>query len=177
MDNYKIVDNEYVVFNINGREGLLDVLIDIEDTELATLYPWHADWRKSLGNYYVSYSKYISIKDGKQKRETIRLHNLIMGSSKDKVVDHINHNSLDNRRCNLRLVDKVKNATNRSGRNSNNTSGYRNVSWIKDYKKWVVQLQVNGTNKLLGKFDDVHEAGEFAKEMRDLYYGNYAGKG
>ncbi len=177
MDNYKIVDNEYVVFNIHGREGLLDVLIDLEDVELATLYPWHADWRESLGNYYVSYSKYISIKNGKQKRETIRLHNLIMGSSKDKVVDHINHNSLDNRRSNLRLVSKSKNAKNRSGVNSNNTTGYRNVSYIKGEGKYIVQLQIDGKNTRFGKFDDVHEAGRVAKQARDEYYGEYAGKG
>ena len=100
-----------------------------------------------------------------------------MNPPEGKVVDHINHNSLDNRRCNLRLVDKSKNATNRSGRNINNTTGYRNVSYIKTENKYIVQLQIDGKNKRLGAFDDVHEAGAYAKEMREKYYGDFAGKG
>ena len=66
---------------------------------------------------------------------------------------------------------------NRSGKNKNNTSGYRNVSYIKGEGKYIVQLQVDGKNKRLGEFDDVHEAGKFAEEMRKKYYGKYKGAG
>jgi hypothetical protein len=41
---------------------------------------------------------------------------------------------------------------------------------------WVVQLQIEGKNERLGKFKDVHEAGKFAEEMRQKYYGEFAGK-
>lgn len=91
------------------------------------------------------------------------------------LVDHRNYDTLDNRKENLRIVQSQANTRNRSGRNSNNKSGYRNVCLVKG--KWIVQLQINGRNTKLGSFDDVHKAGAFAKEMRNKYYGEFAGKG
>ena len=40
----------------------------------------------------------------------------------------------------------------------------------------MVQLQINRKNKILGYFDDVHEAGRFAEEMRQKYYGEFKGE-
>jgi hypothetical protein len=97
--------------------------------------------------------------------------------NKNQIIDHKNHKGLDNRKENLRLVNKSKNAKHRNGKNKNNKSGYRNVCWISKYNKWCVQLQINGRNTLLGKFDDVHEAGRFAEEMRQKYYGEFKGVG
>ena len=91
-----------------------------------------------------------------------------------KDVDHENNDTLDNRKSNMRVVEESNNSKNRKSRNRNNKSGYRNVSLIKG--KWVVQLQIDGKNKRLGSFDDVHEAGKFAEEMRQKYYGEFAGK-
>ncbi len=90
-----------------------------------------------------------------------------------KIIDHKNHNGLDNRKENLRLVDRSKNAKHRDGKNKNNKSGYRNVCWIKG--KWVVQLQIDGKNTRLGSFVDVNEAGRFAEKMREKYYGEFKG--
>ena len=93
-------------------------------------------------------------------------------------VDHINNNTLDNRKCNLRISEHKHNTRNRHGRNSNNKSGYRNVCWSKGEQKWLVQLQVNGKSTCLGKFpyDELEQAGKFAEEMRQKLYGEYAGK-
>ena len=41
--------------------------------------------------------------------------------------------------------------------------------------KWIVQLQVDGKNTKLGTFTDVDEAGAFAEEMREKYYGKFKG--
>ena len=42
---------------------------------------------------------------------------------------------------------------------------------------WVVQLQINKKNTVLGKFpkDQLEEAGKFAEQMRQKYYGKFAG--
>lgn len=125
-------------------------------------------------------SEYLGLKNGKPRYKVRRLHRYLIGNGeeipKSRVVDHINHNTLDNTRKNLRVTTIKYNSRNRSGKNKNNTSGYRNVCWLKDENKWIVQLQVNGKNKVLGRFDDVDEAGKFAEEMRQKYYGEYAGK-
>ena len=80
-----------------------------------------------------------------------------------------------NRKSNLRVISHSNNATNRKSRNKNNKSGYRNVCW--DGYKWVVQLSIDGKNTHLGRFDyeDLDKAGKFAEEMRQKYYGEFAG--
>lgn len=77
----------------------------------------------------------------------------------------------------LRIIEQGNNLKNRKGRNSNNKSGYRNVSWKKSENVWVVQLQINKKNTVLGKFpkDQLEEAGKFAEQMRQKYYGKFAG--
>lgn len=93
-------------------------------------------------------------------------------------VDHINHNTLDNRKCNLRLTEQNQNLKNRNSKNTNNQTGYRNVSYIKSCKglPYWVQLMINGKNTVLGKFADVDDAGSYAELMRQRYYGEFAGK-
>ena len=100
-----------------------------------------------------------------------------MNATEDHIkVDHKNYDTLDNRKDNLRVTIQDKNLKNRSGKNSNNTSGYRNVSLRNN--KWVVQIQIDGVNTVLKRFpkDNLDDAGVFAEEMRLKYYGEFAGK-
>ena len=51
------------------------------------------------------------------------------------------------------------------------------MAYIKrDKHPYWVQIMINGKNTLLGKFDDVDEAGEFAERMRQKYYKDFAGE-
>lgn len=98
-----------------------------------------------------------------------------MDAKENEYVDHREpKKTLDNRRSNLRVTTNSKNNRNRKGMNINNKSGYRNVSWRDN--GWVVQLQINGKNTVLDKFDDVDEAGAYAEKMRKKYYKEFAGK-
>ena len=92
------------------------------------------------------------------------------------IVDHIEHNSLDNRKCKLREAEHTNNTKNRKSRNSNNKSGYRNVSWNRS--GWSVQIQINGKNTTLKRFkrNELEEAGKFAEEMREKSYGEFKGE-
>lgn len=175
-NNY-VIDEENGIAKIELNRRNADNLwttIDLEDLERVVNFPytWYAKLNKSIGKYYVYASEYIK----KTKRcKPIFLHQFIMNAS-GKTVDHKNNDGLDNRKSNLRVVLDKNNSTNRRSKNKNNFSGYRNVSWSKKYSKWIVQLQVNKKNTILGKFDDVHEAGKFAEEMRKKYYGEFCGK-
>ena len=77
------------------------------------------------------------------------------------------------------IISNKNNLTNRKGKNINNTSGYRNVYWDKKMQKWAVQLQINKKGVVLGTFpkNKLEEAGKFAEEMRQKYYGEFAGVG
>lgn len=178
FNKYMIVDNYAVVYLENKNNEVYETLVDLDDLQrLINLNAsWHLRWDEDSKLYYAKTTKYIKDKDDKRKQaKTLQLHNYILKTSDYTIVDHINHNTLDNRKENLRIISQSNNLRNRKGSNSNNKSGYRNVSWR--YNCWVVQLMVDGKNTILGKFDDVHEAGNFAEEMREKYYGEFAGNG
>lgn len=175
--------NNYVVDEENGiarielhrrDEESLWTIIDLEDLERVINHPytWFAIYDDDIKNYYAKSSVY---NPNTKLSKPLPLHQYIMNAN-GNIVDHKNSNTLDNRKSNLRVVPDCNNSMNRKSRNKNNTSGYRNVSWNKNDKKWVVQMQIDKKNTLLGKFDDVHEAGKFAEEMRKKYYGEFAGK-
>ena len=175
--------NEYIIDELLGIAKIelrredgdnLWTIIDIDDLDRVISFPgvWYAKYQRLNNGYYV----YANVYDDITKRtKTVLLHQFIM-SANGNTVDHINHNTFDNRKTNLRIVNDSDNLKNRKGKNSNNTSGYRNVTWSKHDKKWIVQLQIDKRNKTLGWFDDVEEAGKFAEEMRQKYYGEFAGK-
>lgn len=174
-NNY-IIDEENAIAKIElhrRNQESLYAIIDLEDLERVINYPytWFAQYNKDIDNYYVRASVY---NPKTQHSKVMFLHQFIMGAN-GKFVDHINSNTLNNRKSNLRVVLDSNNSMNRKSKNKNNTSGYRNVSWSKSENKWVVQLQINKKNTILGRFDDVHEAGKFAEEMRNKYYGEFAG--
>ena len=161
-NNY-IVDEEHQIAKIelqrrNGKESLWTI-IDLEDLERVINFPytWYSRYLKNTKSYYVFATVYLGGKN----------------------VDHIEHNTLDNRKSKLRIISNKNNLTNRKGKNINNTSGYRNVSWNKEMQKWTVQIQINKKCVVLGTFpkEQLEEAGKFAEEMRQKYYGEFAGVG
>lgn len=138
-------------------------------------YKWGVYFDPCTSSFYVTATKYIGTINGKPKYETVYLHRFLLGIIDRKIhIDHENHNMLDNRDENLRVSNHTDNNKNRKSKNSNNKSGYRNVSWIDNY--WRVQLQIDGKNHMFPeKFTDVDLAGQFAEEMRQRYYGEFAG--
>lgn len=105
-----------------------------------------------------------------------RLHRIIFmwhNGYLPKEVDHINGNKLDNRIENLRASTKSQNLRN-SGIRKTNTSGYKNVHWRKDLKKWAVHLRAFGKSKHIGFFEDLELAGLVAEEARNKYHGEFA---
>lgn len=174
MKNKIIKYDDYYIMLITRRNGdTFEIKLSPKSIQkLETFkYKWFIRHNKSEDNYYVVATVYNGLNEsGKPIYTAEYLHRYVTNAKDYHLVDHKNLDTLDNRLNNLRLVDRRQNAINRSGANSNNKSGYRNVSWNKYYEKWVVQLQIDGKNNVLGMFDDVHEAGAFAENMREKYY-------
>jgi len=101
---------------------------------------------------------------GRQNKKRLLMHRVIaermgLDLSSGKVVDHINGDCLDNRRCNLRAVTRMKNAHNLTGERSNNTSGYMGVSFDPRYRhKWVASIYLDYKKHIVGRFDSAEEA-------------------
>ena len=126
------------------------VLIDEEDYHIVSKYKWYEIKAVRKGKYYTSYA--IG-KDGTtNKRKTITMHRLIMGFPEDLFIDHINHNGLDNRKENLRVVTASENQKNlRPGHQPRNlnfgwkqngkASIYRNSKLTEEDIKFILNSQ------------------------------------
>jgi hypothetical protein len=128
------------------------LLIDEQDRHLLTDY--RLEYKRGSGNYW----KVLAIKRGATRgksRKYIALSRLIMNPCDDQEVDHINRDTLDNRRANLRLCLRHENAVNRhilAGK----TSIYHGVHLSQGH--WVAQIKWKRQTFYLGTFSDQRSA-------------------
>lgn len=67
-------------------------------------------------------------------------------------IDHINHDRLDNRWANLRMVTRTQNMQN-AKRSKASSSGFTGVVWCKQQQQWQSQIGIDGKCKKLGRFN------------------------
>ena len=136
--------------------------IDDKDYPSVSKHKWYAKKSKYGYNAYTS----INGKDTKLSR-------FIMKPKKNMVVDHINHNTLDNTRNNLRICTSHQNNMNQN-LNSKNKSGYKGVHYDKASKKWRAKLQIDGKKKHLGYYDSPEMAARAYNGAALFYFGEFA---
>lgn len=107
-------------------------------------YDWLNQWKWQFG------SRQYAVKSNGKGR-LIYMHRLIMNTPEGMDTDHINRNSLDNRRSNLRICTRSENCRNR-GLQPNNTSGVTGVSWNKRQNKWIAYINKQGKRIHLGYY-------------------------
>jgi hypothetical protein len=85
------------------------------------------------------------------------------------IVEHRDENKLNNNLENLRLGTHAQNMQNR-GKPSNNTSGYKGVTWHERDGKWRAQIKTNGSYKQIGSFTTPELAYEaYCKKAKELH--------
>lgn len=113
------------------------------------------------------------------KRTTSFLHveifEKVLGRSltEDEDVDHVNLNRYDDRKQNLRLATCPQNCSNQ-GKRSDNTSGYKGVTWHKVIGKWIAQIASNKKHSHLGTFTDPIEAAKAYDKAAKELHGEFA---
>lgn len=93
-------------------------------------------------------------------------------NDEDLVVDHKNHNLLDNRRSNLRIATTQQNSRNRK-LSINNTSGYTGVSFDNAKNKWIAYV-FNNKMIYLCAYDDIIDAVNARVEAENIYYKEFS---
>lgn len=132
--------------------------VNNSDYLLLDKYKWHL-----IGKGYAARQRRGP---HKTRGPQILMHNQILGC---KNVDHKNTDRLDNRRLNLRRASSSQNKWNR-GKNKNNTSGYKGVSWNKKDKKWTACIGVHRERIGLGYFSTPEAAAlAYNKAARKLH--------
>lgn len=133
-------------------------LVDDEDFIWLSKYKWCFNVKsRKLGKDfgYAQRTQHIYFKFKKRKSKTIYMHREILKTKKE--IDHINSNTLDNRKQNLRPADRTLQSRNSSSRR-NSTSKYVGVHKHKATGKWCVQIKINYRAKYLGLFSNEEDA-------------------
>jgi hypothetical protein len=141
-----------MVKEITLTQGKVAIVDDCDYEELIK-HKWYAH---AMGRKKIFY---YAIRQEARSRQ-IQMHNAILPhTGHSLVVDHIDGDSLNNRRNNLRLVTLRQNCQNRHHKK---TSKYCGVSWYKRKCKWGADITINGRNHNLGLF-------EIEEDARDAY--------
>lgn len=140
-------------------------LVDDTDYEQLSQYSWR----------YLSRSPGYAIRDaGPDARpSTVLMHRQILQAPPGVEVDHRNHNTLDNRRENLRLATRSQQAANQRKR-AGMTSRYKGVSWDQKAMKWRVTIETGGRKSTVGWYADETEAARAYDGVARLLFGEHA---
>lgn len=147
----------------------LKAIIDDDDYELVRPYRWAVTGSKP-GYLYAVHNHAV---DG--KRVALLMHRLITNAKPGEVVDHIDHNTMNNRRSNLRVCSHAENMRNRK-LNANSSTGVKGVmveACGKGYRRLRASVRVDGKRHRRW-FNSIEEAAAWATEMRSKLHGEFA---
>ncbi len=135
----------------------------VDDVDYAFLMQWR--WRRNNKGYAVR----DEIING--KRVTFNMHRIILNAQRGQYVDHIDNDTLNNCRANLRLCTQSQNQANRR-KHRNNTSGYKGVTRRGD--RWHARIEVRGRVIHLGYHDSAERASRVYDHAAMRFFGAYA---
>lgn len=156
---------------ISLTRGLF-AIVDDEEHERLSQWKWHA-MPNGSGQFYAARRSRIS--DGRRPNEPqklILMHRLIASVPIDLVTDHINGDTLDNRRSNLRCATHTQNMQNRA-KKRRSASRFKGVTWDRERMKWVAVLQADSTVHFLGRFEREEDAGLAYAAAAERFFGEF----
>lgn len=142
-------------------------LVDECDYERLSKNKWYASWSACTASYYACRTPYV---DGKKRH--VSMHREALGAAGKMQVDHINHDTLDNRRGNLRLVSAADNRANKRPHKTNK-SGVPGVCWDKVNKRWLSNIKKGGRYYNLGRFVEFEDAVAVRECAEHLLFGEH----
>lgn len=148
-NKYEIRGEVTAVFVKSKKWGIREFLIDTEDLQKvnSTRTTWNVLANEEKWMYATCKNQINNVRKG------VLLHRLIMNCPDGFFVDHINHNTLDNRKVNLRIVTKQENNQNLIGaRKDNKSSGKRGVYFQEKYNVWFAKINFNNVSHHFGTF-------------------------
>lgn len=156
MKKIKLTQNQYA-------------LVDEEDFDFINQFRWQAIYKPN-SNYFIA-TKADKRINGKQRHTY--MHRLIMNAPTGLDIDHINHDGLDNRKCNLRLCTKKENRMNIKKKESR--WGYKGIDFRDSNKnKWIAQIKFNKKSIYIGCYPDKISAAKAYDEKAKELFGEFA---
>jgi hypothetical protein len=151
--------------------GTHTVYYDAQDHNLVRRIKWSIAKGKN-GIYYARGR--VRNKDLEEiGQRSVRMHRLLLGATELQEVDHVDHNGLNNRKNNLRIVTNSQNSSN-TRLHADSSTGFKGVTLRKKKGLYCPRIRVNG--KLIhGKLTkNIYDAALQYNEMAVKYFGEYA---
>jgi hypothetical protein len=167
---YRRVRYGYPFRRIRLTQGKF-AIVDPGDYDKLAKYKWFAV-RSERGYYAVRMTK--AKKGSGVKQKGVRMHRAIVGVPEGKIIDHIDHNGLDNRRANLRVATRRQNTWNKRKQRGKCSSKYKGVTWLKSEARWQARISCKGRSIFIGYFDDEKAAARAYDAKAAELFGEYA---
>jgi len=145
-------------------------LVDDEDYDYLNQYKWYAKLGRG-DNFYAYRNVRVN-----GKYTLIAMHQEIMGTHGNKlkkIIDHIDHDTLNNQKSNMRICDVKRNTWN-ARVYSSNTSGFKGVHWHKKCQKYIARVRIDKETHYLGLFETAIEAAKAYNAKALELHGEFA---
>ena len=148
-------------------------LVDKEDFDQLNKWKWTAAFNGCTKSYYAHRTIVVRPRSHSLGRAntTIIMSRQIMNYPKNMDVDHINHNTLDNRRTNLRMATRSQNKQNERLRKDNRL-GIKGV--CSRGNKYIAQIQFNKKKIYLGLYENREQAKKAYRKASEYYFGEFS---
>lgn len=140
-------------------------LVDDADYERLASRRWYA--KKSANGWYA-----VRWESAGQGRRIVRMHTEIACPPAGMEVDHVNGNTLDNTRANLRACTRSQNLHNTRRIARRSSSRFRGVH--RDGQVWRARLRTDGVRRNLGRFKTEEEAARAYDRAASVIIGEFA---
>lgn len=148
---------------VTSTKGFV-ILVSMEDVEALCGFNWCT---------LISGNRPIALRHDRSKTpKNVYISRQIMAPDQGMVVDHINGNTMDNRRENLRVCTVAENVRNK--RKFRGTSKFKGVCWDKSRGKWLAIIGLNGKQKNLGRFKQEFDAAKAYDNAAEVMHGKFA---
>jgi hypothetical protein len=148
--NSWVIKNDIGVCNVLFKNQVVNFLVDSDMVDICKQYVWRIAQKRN---------KYYVVTGSSKKGTMIYLHQMILGKPDDNnEIDHIDGNSLNNTRSNLRYVSHQENVDNIKATRIDNQIGIRGISYDRRGKKYVVDFTYHDKRYYVKPWNTIEEA-------------------
>lgn len=147
-----------------------EAIVDDDDYECLSKFNWCASSVTGKKNKFPYAMRGFSLDEWKTQ-EAYLMHRVIISAPKGVGVDHINKNTLDNRKANLRLANQTQNMRNR-GKTVLNKTGFKGVHIQNG--RFKATINAGSGNIHLGYFDTAEKAHAAYSAAALKHHGEFA---